>query len=93
MNNKLKEKQDICEKCETKFVSVRKELDQAKMSWKSSRTLDNILNAQRPQYDKSGIGFKGESSSTKENMNEEIQRSYADILSSHPKEKKSSHQE
>lgn len=93
MNNKLKEKQDICEKHETKIVSLRKELDQVKRSWKSSQTLDNILNTQRPQYDKFGIGFKGESSSTKEKVNEEIKRSYADILSSHTKEEKSSHQE
>jgi len=93
LNNKLKEKEEICEKHETKIISLRKELDQVKRSWQSSQTLDNILNTQRPQYDKYGIGFKGESSSTKESANKEIQRSYVDILSSHPKEEKSSHQE
>lgn len=45
---------------------------QVKNSWQCYQTLDNILNSQRPQYDKSGIGFKGESSSTKENVNKEI---------------------
>ena len=56
-------------------------MEQVKKSWESSQTLDIILNAQKPQYDKSGIGFKGESSSTKNNA-----RSYADILSNNPKE-------
>ena len=62
-------------------------MEQVKKSWESSQTLDNILNAQKPQYDKFRIGFKGESSSTKDNT-----RSYVDILSSNPKEEKSSHQ-
>ena len=78
-------REDICEKREAQKVSLRKELEQVKRSWQSSQALDNILNTQKPQYDKSGIGFKGESSSTKNNA-----RSYASILSSHPKEEKSS---
>jgi len=85
LNIKLKEKDDICEKREAEIMSLRKKLEQIKRSWQSSLTLDNILNTQRPQLDKSGIGFKGESSSTKNNA-----RSYADVLSCHPKEEKSS---
>ena len=88
MNIKLKEKDDICEKREAEIVSLRKELEQVKRSWQSSLALDNILNTQKSQHDKSGIGFKGESSSTKNNA-----KSYADVLSCHPKEDKSSHQE
>ena len=85
MNIKLKEKDDICEKHEVEIVSVRKELEKIKRSWQSSLALDNILNTQRPQHDKSRIFFKGESSSTKNNA-----RIYADVLSCHPKEEKSS---
>ena len=58
MNNKLKEKEDICEKCEAEIVSLRKELEQFERSWKSSQALDNILNTQKPQYEKSGIVSK-----------------------------------
>ena len=85
MNIKLKEKEDICEKREAEIISLRKELEQVKRSWQSSLALDNIFDTQRPQHDKSRIGFKGESSSTKNNA-----RSYADVLSCHPKEEKSS---
>ena len=67
MKNMLKEKEEIYENCEAEIVSTRKELKQVKKSWECSQTLDNILNAQKPQYDKSEIGFKGESSSTKDN--------------------------
>jgi len=87
LKNKLKEKEEIYENCEAEIVSLRKELEQVKRSWESSQTLDKILNAQKPQYDRFEIGFKGESSSTKDNA-----RSYAGILSINPKEEKSSHQ-
>ena len=81
METKLKEKEETCKEREAEIVSLRKELEQVKKKWESSQTLDVILNGQKPQYDKSGIGFKGESSSTKDNA-----KSYADILSSNPKE-------
>ena len=84
LKNKLKEKEEICENHEAEIVSMRKELEQAKKSWESSQTLDIILKAQKSQYDKSGIGFKGESSSTKDNA-----KSYVKILSNNPKEEKS----
>ena len=63
-------------------------MEQVKRSWQSSQALDKIISTQKPQYDKSGIGFKGESSSMKNNA-----RGYVDILSCHPKEEKSSRQE
>ena len=87
MNIKLKEKDDICEKREAEIISLRKELEQVKRSWKSSLDLDNILNTQKPQHENSGIGFKGESS-IKNNA-----RIYANVLSFHPKEENSSRQE
>ena len=62
-------------------------MEQVKKGWKSSQILDTILHNQKPQHDKSGIGFKGESSSTKNNA-----KSYADVLSSNPKEERLFHQ-
>lgn len=61
----------------------QKELEQDKKGWESSQILDIILNNQKPQHDKSRIGFKGESSSTKNNA-----KSYADILFNNPKEER-----
>ena len=62
------------------IISLRKELEQVKSSWQSSLALDNIFNTQKSQHDNSRIGFKGESSSTKNNA-----RIYAHVLSCHPK--------
>ena len=87
MKNKLKEKEEICEEREAKIVSLRKELEQVKKGWESSQILDSILNNQKPQHDKFGIGFKGESSSTENNA-----KSYADVFSSNPKEERLFHQ-
>ena len=87
MKNKLKEKEEACEEREAEIVSLRKELEQVKKGWKSFQILETNLKSQKPLHDKSGIGFKGESSSNKDNA-----RSYANILSSNPKEENSSHQ-
>eukprot|EP00253_Pinus_taeda_P028111 PITA_28111 len=78
---KLKEKEETCEEHEAKIVSLRKELEQIKKGYKSSQILETILKNKKPQYDKSGIGFKGESSSTKNSV-----KSYADALSCNPKD-------
>ena len=87
LKNKLKEKEEACEERQAEVVSLRKELEQVKKGWKSSQILDTVLNNQKPQHDKSGIGFKGESSSTKNNV-----KSYADALSNNPKEERLFHQ-
>lgn len=68
-------------------------MSQVNKSWKISQNLDTILNSQRPQHDKTRIGFKGESSSWKKNANEEIQRSHVDIVCNPPNEEKSFHLE
>jgi len=83
LKNKLKEKEEVCEEREAEIVSSRKELEQVKRSWESSQILGTILNNQKPRHDKSGIGFKGESSSTKNNA-----KSYGDILSSNTKDER-----
>ena len=83
MEAKLKEKEETCEEREAEIVSSRKELEKIKKGCKSSQILDTILKNQKPQHDKSGIGFKGESSSTKNSA-----KSYADALSCNPKDEK-----
>ena len=61
LKNKLKEKEEACKECEAEIVSLRKELEQVKKGWKISQILETILKIQKPQHDKFGIGFKGES--------------------------------
>lgn len=80
---KLKEKEETCEEREAEIVSLRKELEQIKKGCKSSQILETILKNKKPQHDKSGIGFKGECSSTKNSV-----KSYADALSYNPNDKK-----
>ena len=80
---KLKEKEETCEEREAKIVSLRKELEQIKKGCKSSQILETIMKNQKPQHDKFGIGFKGESSSTKNSA-----KIYADALSTIQKKKK-----
>jgi len=80
---KLKEKEETCEEHEAKIVSLRKELEQIKKGCKSSQILETIMKNQKPQHEKSGIGFKGESSSTKNSA-----KIYADALSCNPKDEK-----
>eukprot|EP00253_Pinus_taeda_P016192 PITA_16192 len=80
---KLKEKEENCEEREAEIVSLRKELEQIKKGCKSSQILETIMKNKKPQYDKSGIGFKGESSSTNNSV-----KSYADALSCNPKDEK-----
>ena len=80
---KLKEKEETCEEGEAEIVSLRKELEQIKKSCKSSQILETIIKSQKPQHEKYGIGFKGESSSTKNSA-----KSYADALSYNPKDEK-----
>ena len=83
MEGKLKEKEEPCEEREAEIVSLRKESEQVKKGCKSSQILETILKNQKPQHDKSGIGFKGECSSTKNSA-----KSYADALSYNPKDEK-----
>eukprot|EP00253_Pinus_taeda_P003535 PITA_03535 len=86
LETKLKEKEETCKEREAEIVSLRKELEQVKKGWKSSQILETILKSQKPQHDKSGIGFKGESSITKNSV-----KRYDDALSGNPKEEKVCH--
>lgn len=91
LNNKLKEKEETCEKLEVEVVSLKRELDKVIKSLKSSQALDIILNTQRPQHDKSRLGYIGETSNLNENTSihhEEEPRSYDDALHNHPRNEK-----
>lgn len=81
LEEKLKEKEETYKERATEIVSLRKELEKIKKGCKSSQILETILKNQKPQHDKSGIGFKAESSTTKNNV-----KSYADALSYNPKD-------
>jgi hypothetical protein len=59
--NQIKEKENICEKLETKIVSLRKDLDKSKTQTKFIKgyeTLDKIINNQRSLDDKTRLGYK-----------------------------------
>ena len=75
----IKEKTQEQEKLEEEVVCLRKKLEnpQRKMVIKSSQTtsssnLNEILGAQRSPMIKTGIGYKGESSKSKEKEHKEI---------------------
>jgi hypothetical protein len=69
---------------EAEIVTLRKDLQKKDMQQNSTKILDEIINSQRPYYDRSGLGYnqmqteKGSSSKTTEQEAE--QRTYAEIV-------------
>ena len=59
----LDKKNNDCERLEEEFVSLRKKVEGMDKISKSSQALDDMLSHQRSPFDKSGLGYKGESSS------------------------------
>jgi hypothetical protein len=47
----------IIEKLEAEIVTLRKDLQKKDMQQNNTRILDNIINSQRPYYDRSGLGY------------------------------------
>ena len=47
-----------------KFLELEVVQDNAKVEWVSSKKLDEVLAHQKPFFDKSGLGYIGESSSS-----------------------------
>jgi hypothetical protein len=76
---------------EVEIVTLRKDLQKKNMQQNSTRILDNIINSQRPYYDRYGLGYnytqteKGSSSKTTEQ--EEEPRSYAESIRGPSKKK------
>ena len=68
----MRKKSQECERLEEEVMSLRKNLEKAQREllmntplMKSSRQLDQIINAQRPPHIKAGIGYEGETSKSK----------------------------
>jgi hypothetical protein len=61
LKNQLEEKKKINESLEAEIVSLRKELQKKDVQQNlgnNTKILDEIINSQRPCYDKSGLGYK-----------------------------------
>jgi predicted RNase H-like nuclease (RuvC/YqgF family) len=58
LKNQLEEKEKMKESLEAEIVSLRKELQKKDMQQNNTKILDEIINSQRPYYDKSGLGYK-----------------------------------
>jgi hypothetical protein len=71
LRSQLEEKEKMIERLEAEVVTLRKDLQKKDMQQNSTKTLDNIINNQRPYYDRSRLGYnqmqteKGSSSMTK----------------------------
>jgi len=62
LNSQRNKKEENCEKFGAEIVSLRKELNKLNKNMKSSQSLDTILNSQRLPYDKTNLGYMGETS-------------------------------
>lgn len=85
--NQLKEKEELCEKLEVDVTYLRKELEQiatqlnTKLKFeKSTAILDEILNSQRSPFDKTGLGYTCEGSSSTMQKDEEEPNRYVVVL-------------
>jgi hypothetical protein len=78
IKEQLEERDKIIENLEAEIVTLRKDLQNKNMQ-NSSKVLNDIINSQRPNHDKSGLGYnqtkKGSSSKTIEQ--ETYQKIYA----------------
>jgi hypothetical protein len=87
LKNQLEEKEKIKESLEAEIVSLRKELQKKDIQQNfgnNTKILDEIINSQRPCYDKSGLGYKKthteKGSSSMTTGKEAEQKSYADVI-------------
>jgi hypothetical protein len=61
LKNQINEKEDSCHKLEAKVVDLRKKVEKSNKFFNRSQILNEILESQRSPYDRSGLGYKGES--------------------------------
>jgi hypothetical protein len=84
LKNQLEEKEKMKERLEAEIVSLRKELQKKDMQQNNTKILDEIINIQRPYYDKSGLGYKQmhteKGSSSMMTEKEEEKKSYAEVI-------------
>ena len=60
LKNQINEKEESYHKLEAKVVYLRKKVEKSNKFLNSSRILDEILESQRSPCDKSGLGYKKE---------------------------------
>jgi hypothetical protein len=60
LKNQINEKEESCHKLEAEIVDLRKKVEKSNKFLNSSRILDEILESQRSPCDKSGLGYKKE---------------------------------
>jgi hypothetical protein len=61
LKNQINEKEESCDKLEAEVVYLRKKVEKSNKFLNSSQILDEILESQRSPCDKSGLGYKEES--------------------------------
>ena len=64
---KLAKENNDCKRLEEVIVSLRKKVEGMEKILKSSQDLDDMINHQRSPFDKSGLGYEGESSIKNDN--------------------------
>jgi hypothetical protein len=57
LRGKLEERDRTIEGLEAEIVTLRKDLQKKDMQQNNTRILDNIINSQRPYYDRYGLGY------------------------------------
>jgi hypothetical protein len=60
LKNQINEKEESCCKLEAEIVDLRKKVEKSNKFLNISLILDEILKSQRSPYDKSGLGYKKE---------------------------------
>ena len=66
IEEQLAKRNDVCEKLEEEIVFLRKKVEGMNKIMKSSQALDDMLSYHRSPFDKSGLGYVGESSNKDE---------------------------
>jgi hypothetical protein len=66
LKDQINEKEDSCCKLEDEIVDLRKKVEKSNKFLNSSLILDEILESQRSPYDKSGLGYKKETTHVEE---------------------------
>jgi hypothetical protein len=55
--NQLEEKEKMIESLEAEIVTLRKDLQKKYMQQNNTKILDEIINSQRPYYDRTRLGY------------------------------------
>ena len=67
VEKQLAKKNNDCERLEEEIVSHRKKVERMYKILKSAQAMDDMLSHQRSPFDKSGLGYEGESSNKNDN--------------------------